>query len=426
MNFWRKLEDILTPWEFLLSLCIAYVAIELPLGLAFQHKVSSLAVALDLVIAAIFAWDHIQHPSKHSLGGNRFIQRLNEFLSTWPWITSLVALGYGSSHWILYLQAFRLLRCQKLIHSFSEKSKDKILPKRFKFLAAGYITVLVLNTFACGWLIIYPPVADNKTEYIKAMYWLVTTIATVGYGDITPTSNGGRIYAMFMMVMGATIWGILIASASRMMLASDRRKEKRKEKMEALQSFFNHYTIPKPLQAQVVGFYNHLLNQKISEDERAVLSELPAALQGELQTYMNLKPISKVSLFQGVSFNCLSQAARKLEQAFYAPGESIIKKGDVGSEMFLIGHGTVNVHIGDQFIATLSEGQCFGEFALIGDGIRASDVTASTYCDVFKLSKEKFDDLFRNHADLRTNIEKLVTERNLHKNQKSNLIKKAI
>ena len=251
----------------------------------------------------------------------------------------------------------------------------------------------------------------------------MTTIATVGYGDITPSTNGGRVYAMFMMVMGATIWGILIASASRMMLASDQRKEKRKEKMASLQSFFNHYEIPKQLQGQVVGFYNHLLTQKLSEDERAVMSELPTALQGELQVYMNLKPISRISLFQGVSFECLSQIAKRLEQVFYAPGEVIIHKGDIGNEMFLIGHGSVTIHIDDHFIANVGEGQCFGEFALIENTVRTTDVTAASYCDMFKLPREKFNELFKAHPDLRTNIERIVQDR---KNKPSTPANKAM
>jgi hypothetical protein len=417
MNLWKKFEDVLSPWEALLWLSIGYIAVDIPLGLAFGHSMTHMELSLDLIISGIFAYDQLRYPIRGIKALNSKYWHYAEVTATWPWVSMIAALGFSQSHWLIYIQAIRFLRIPRLISHMQEKSKDKIMPKRFKFVAAGFITIVVLNTFACGWLTIYPPQADAVTEYIKATYWLVTTIATVGYGDITPTNNLGRVYAMFMMIMGATIWGILIASASRMMLASDHRKEKRKEKMEALHSFFTHYEIPKPLQGQVIGFYNHLLTQKISEDERAVLAELPAALQGELQSYMNLKPISKVVLFQGVSFTCLSQASKKLEQAFFAPGEVIIKQGEIGQEMYLIGHGSVTVHIGDQFITNLNEGQCFGEFALIGDGIRATDVTAATYCDVFKLSKDKFDELYKAHSDLRLNIEKIVQERNRKKNQ---------
>jgi voltage-gated potassium channel len=169
--------------------------------------------------------------------------------------------------------------------------------------------------------------------------------------------------------------------------------------------------VPKQLQEQVVGFFHHLWSRKMSEDEHAVLNELPSALQTELQTYMNLRPISRVSLFKGVTFECLAAASKKLEQAFFSPGEKIISKGDIGSEMYLIGHGSVTIHNGEQYITTLGEGTCFGELALIGDGLRTTDVTAASYCDVFKLSKERFNELCHSHVDLRKNLERLAQER---------------
>ncbi len=411
MKFWHKLEDIITPWELLLFLGLGAIALDIPLAVAFLHTPSDTELTIDMLFSLLLTVDLVRFPPKRVIGPYADAYKVMDFIAATPWLSLVVALGYRHTDLVVYIQALHFLRMPRLIQTIVERAEHKIIPKRFKFMVAAYITVLVLNTFACGWLFIYPPTEDATTGYIKALYWLVTTIATVGYGDITPTNNLGRVYAMFMMVMGATIWGILIASASRMMLASDQRKERRKEKMQALQGFFNHYEIPKELQGQVVRFYNHLLTQKLSEDERAVMGELPTALQGELQIYMNLKPISRVSLFEGLSVECLSSIAKKLEQVVFAPGEVVVRKGEIGTDMYLIGHGTVTVHAGEQFIASLGEGQCFGEFALIGEGVRGADVTAATYCDAFKLSKEKFDELFATHLDLRTNIEKLVLER---------------
>ena len=411
MKFWRKLEDILTPFEAALFLALGYVILDIPLAIAFNHTPTPIELGLDMLLSALMTWHRSKYPIKRPIAQFTKLQNAGDWLSCVPWLSLLAAIGYENTHWITYLQLVRLPMLPQLVKIIYDRSQDKLVPRRLKFMIAIYCTSLLLNTFACGWLIIYPSTEDSITAYNKAIYWLITTIATVGYGDITPHDNIGRVYAMFMMIMGATIWGILIASASRMMLASDRRKEKKKEKMEALQSFFNHYDIPKNLQQQVVGFYNHILSQKISEDEHAVMSELPSALQSELQIYMNLKPIERVSLFQGCSIQCLSAAAKKLEQVFYSPGDPIVRKGEVGLEMFLIGHGQVTVHDGETFITSLGDGQCFGELALIGEGIRGADITALSYCDVFKLSKERFDELFKNHAELRTNIERIVSDR---------------
>jgi CRP-like cAMP-binding protein len=49
--------------------------------------------------------------------------------------------------------------------------------------------------------------------------------------------------------------------------------------------------------------------------------------------------------------------------------------------------------------------------ALIGDSLRSTDVTAASYCDMFILSKAKFEELFNAHLDLRQNIQKMIEER---------------
>jgi voltage-gated potassium channel len=411
MTFLKKMHDLISSWEATMLTCMAYVMFEIPLEAAFQHDPSKIEISMDLFISALFCWDFL------STGTRRHITRYPNawiavhFISCLPLLTLAVAFSGKDQSWPIYLQVARFVRAPGIIEAIIERSKSHLVPKRLKFITVAVVTALAINLLACIWLFIYPPGDDPITDYNKAIYFLVTTIATVGYGDIIPTTNGGRVFAMGVMILGATIWGILIASASRMMLASDRRKERKKEKIEALHSMFRHYEVPKPLQAQVLVFFNHLWSRKMSEDEHAIFSELPPALQAELHNYMNLKPISRVSLFKNVSFECLSEASKKLEQVFFSPGEQIIRKGEKGHQMYLIGHGNVTVHIDDQYITTLGEGSCFGEMALIGDSLRSTDVTAASYCDMFILSKAKFDELFNAHPDLRQNIQKMIEER---------------
>ncbi|MEY4630126.1 MAG: hypothetical protein RIQ81_246 [Pseudomonadota bacterium] len=411
MGFFKKVNDIATPWELTLLGLLAWTVIDMPLEAAFPHAPSRLEIGMDLLISVAIAFDGWRHGLRTGYIKNLWLARGLAAVATAPLLGISAYLAGGTEGWHIYLQIFRLAIVPGLIGAMTVRSRTNIVPKRLKFAAATAIVMLAFNALACIWLVIYPSTEDPVTAYNKAMYWLVTTIATVGYGDITPSTNFGRIYTMGIMILGAAAYGVLIASASRLMLASDRRKEQKKEKLEAMQSFFANYDVPKNLQSEVIGFFHHVWSRKVSDDERSILSDLPQALQSELQTYMNIKPISRVSLFKGVSFQCLVEAAKRLEQTLVPPGERIIRKGENGTDMFLIGHGAVNVHIGDQFITSLGSGACVGEMALIGDGIRSTDVTTTSYCEVFKLSREKFDQLTRDHADLRENIARIAEER---------------
>lgn len=407
----KRLNDVVTTWELVLLVCLSYILVDMPFEAAFNHKPKMLEIVADIVIGLVFLGYFFAHGQS-----SRFIKSINGWRLARPMMiipfASVMSFFLGvDDGWMIYLQVFRLIILPDLVLNIYERTKISLMPKWFKFVAAATITFIVINTLACGWLVIYPPTEDSLTEYNKAMYWLITTIATVGYGDITPSTNIGRVYTMGVMIMGATIWGILIASASRMMLASDLRKQQQKEKMDALHSFMSHYEVPAGLQREVYGFFNHQWARKVSQDEQAILSDLPPALQQELQIILNLKPISRLSLFAGTSKDCLQDVSAALTQVYFSPGQQIISKGEIGEDMYLIGHGSVNVHVADQFITSLGPGACFGEMALIADPKRTTDVTASGYCDVFKLNKKQLDELILKHADLKNNVHRIAAER---------------
>lgn len=47
----------------------------------------------------------------------------------------------------------------------------------------------------------------EHVSILNSVYWVVTTITTVGYGDVTPTHDFTKILAMFLMVIGVAVMG---------------------------------------------------------------------------------------------------------------------------------------------------------------------------------------------------------------------------
>lgn len=50
--------------------------------------------------------------------------------------------------------------------------------------------------------------ATEGWGWLNSMYYVVVTLGTVGYGDFTPTTDIGKIYAMFLIVGGITTFGV--------------------------------------------------------------------------------------------------------------------------------------------------------------------------------------------------------------------------
>jgi voltage-gated potassium channel len=77
-------------------------------------------------------------------------------------------------------------------------SRRKILV----FLSAVMMVVLILGTL----LYVVEGPANGFTDIPTSVYWAITTVTTVGFGDITPKTDVGRFIASFSMLLG---WGTL-------------------------------------------------------------------------------------------------------------------------------------------------------------------------------------------------------------------------
>lgn len=75
----------------------------------------------------------------------------------------------------------------------------------------GVVTVIMLWSSTAIYLLEYG-VNDNIKSFQDALWWSIVTTTTVGYGDISPVTAGGRIMAAILMLTGIGMLGALTAN----------------------------------------------------------------------------------------------------------------------------------------------------------------------------------------------------------------------
>jgi CRP-like cAMP-binding protein len=127
---------------------------------------------------------------------------------------------------------------------------------------------------------------------------------------------------------------------------------------------------------------------------------------------VNRETLERVPLFRGGDPVFLSQVSMALQPRAVPAGATIIKKGEPGLEMYLICRGEVEVLGGNgQVTATMSEGDCFGEVALLLSEPRTATVRAKTPCDLFVLDKADFSRILRDQQQFAQAITDIARER---------------
>ncbi|MDO4710949.1 MAG: ion channel [Peptostreptococcaceae bacterium] len=125
----------------------------------------------------------------------------------------VILLPVGSS-----FRVIRLLRLFKIL-KIGEKIKER-LPRVFEIFRANDFGLLI------GWLIFSSMAVSipltlfepNMKNYFDALWWTIVTTTTVGYGDIVPVTWLGKIVAIFLMIFGIGITGVLIGNISKILV----------------------------------------------------------------------------------------------------------------------------------------------------------------------------------------------------------------
>lgn len=394
-------------------------AFEAPFASMFGIKANWISALIDTVVAGVFLIDGLLLYQKEKSNGETVAKKFLalSIISSIP-IELFLFLGlpFTPLRFLRLIRGFRVvpeLRRAGLLHELA------VIPFSLKIAIAGTGALWAMHFISCMWPIIEPKYVDKSIidQYVNSMYWSITTLTTVGYGDITPSTIPAKIFTMFVMVLGVGMYGFVIGNISQILSDRNRYKEKAREKIADLQTFMKHYNVPRKVQIDTLDYVNTLLGKRLSDNDSQIIADLPNALQEELTMYMNIKLIKSLTIFEACGPLCLKQVALKLQKKSFSPGQYIIHEGDKGNEMYIINHGKVDVRANNQTIITLDDGMFFGEQALIKHTTRNADVVSVSYCDLYILEKNDFLNLIELFPELIKNMDTTLHDIKAHQEE---------
>ena len=183
-------------------------------------------VIIDTVAVAIFSTEYliriytcVENPKyQHWLNGRiasaKEPSNLIDLIAILPFfLESLLSHLFD----LRFLRVFRLMRLLKLMrYSDATKSLFIVCKREWPVMkASAFIMLLLVMLAAClGYVFEHEAQPDKFENIPQSIYWAVITLASVGYGDISPVTPMGRIMTIVLALLGIGIFAIPAAILS--------------------------------------------------------------------------------------------------------------------------------------------------------------------------------------------------------------------
>lgn len=317
------------------------------------------------------------------------------------------------------MMLFRLLRLLKLVKvptTFKAlKELIDIPPALMRLIIFLFWFSLVAHFMSLGWIAIGASEAARSfgDQYIRALYWCITTIATIGYGDYVPNhdSNIQVIYTIIVQIIGVGMFGYIIGNVATLIVNIDAARADFHLKMEEVRNYMRIKQIPSSIQDRVKNYYNYLWETRQGITNVDFMLTLPQTLRMEIALYLNKGILEKVSLFKGADEVFIHEVIVELEPLVFLPGDLVIRQGEFGDCMYFLSAGSVEVIVDEKQVAVLAEGSPFGETALIQNEKRNASIKAVSYCDIYRLSQHSFEKLRKKYPEFDKRVTEISIER---------------
>ena len=256
------------------------------------------------------------------------------------------------------LVVFRLLRFLKLARYSAGMSSlfNAVASERRALFASAVIMFGLVVTAASLMHWIEGATQPDKFGSIPlAMYWAITTLTTVGYGDFVPITPMGRALAGIVMVFG-----------------------------------FCMFALP-------VGIIATAFAREIHSRDFVVTWGM----------------VARVPLFAELSATEIADVMHLLRAQTVEAGTTITGAGEPAHSMYFIASGTVEIDLPREKLR-LSDGAFFGEIAVLRRARRSADVVALTHCRLLVLDSEDLHYLMQKKSDIAAHIRAVAHERIAH------------
>lgn len=205
-----KIYSIITSVAYSIFMVICIIISIIPLAFRTEFPIFTV---IDLSTAAIFLFDYISRWFTADLDAPQrrypFAKYPFQFMAIIDLVSILPSVTMLHSGFRL-LKLFRLMRTLRVFRAFklARYSRNiQIIANVFRKQRDSLLTVLALAAayILISALVVFNVEPETFNNFFEAVYWATISLTTMGYGDIYPVTETGRIVTMLSSLFGIAI-----------------------------------------------------------------------------------------------------------------------------------------------------------------------------------------------------------------------------
>ncbi|KAK8870960.1 hypothetical protein M9Y10_008873 [Tritrichomonas musculus] len=260
-------------------------------------------------------------------------------------------------------------------------------------------------------------------QYFHTLYYITTTILTIGYGDLHPYTFPEVCVVICIEAVGVFFYNYLVSNM--VSIIADPTRNSFLTKYRRIHYAVKTSGASEESLEELHRYYDYVWERESDhQDFYETASKMPEKFQKRLNLSLHKDVFTNVEALRGADEEVLEIISLVLRPRIFSPDDFIIKAGRVSSRIFFVTEGKVvivdtNGIIIDTFDG--SSGCVLGEQSMLSGSEEIASAMAVTYVEAFELRKEDFDYILTTHPQFQSRLEKT------HNNYKnSNIFKKPI
>ena len=235
--------------------------------------------------------------------------------------------------------------------------------------------------------------SEIHTKYIAAMYYAFTQITTVGFGDISASTNFERVFSICSQLVGGFVFGYVLGNIQQILAADNVGQQEYNTMHEKVIEYMRQENIPVELRNKVLAFLNSKYPTHTLFSEAEIMAELTPSLRSELLMHKYAEYIHHVPFLSNINFteNITTSLCSAVQLNHYYHGDTIARQGNVAKYLYIVNTGAVaELHqkgeeeAKPRILNILGPGDYWGECAILIPYRHYHTHTAKTFCTVVR------------------------------------------